>query len=147
MSTRVLRPAVVAFVVVVLVALATAAQASAWTMGVAFGAKPASAQAQAFPAPTGVTLTCPVATQKILKVAWSAVAHAATYDIFYSTTSATTGFTAATTGVTATTWTSGTLANGTYYVQVSANVGTNWKSPNSASAGPRTIKSTATICS
>ena len=147
MSTRVLRPTVVAFVMLATASFATVAQASAWTTAVTFGTKPAVAQAEAAPsAPASVALDCLSPTQKALKVSWSAVPHAANYDIFYSTTSATAGFLSAGAPVTTTSWTSGTLTNNSYWVQVVANVSANWKSPASAVAGPRVIKNGSVNC-
>jgi hypothetical protein len=135
----------VAFVVVATASVATAAQATNWLTGLQAAPK-GQAQAELAPTPpTGVTLTCVSSTQKVLKVSWNSVPHA-TYDIFYSNTNATSGFATATTGVTTTTWTSGALPTATYWVQVSANVGTNWKSANAAATPSRVIKGTAPNC-
>jgi hypothetical protein len=39
------------------------------------------------------------------------------------------------------------LANGNYWYEIAASVGTNWTSAKSASSAQRTIKSGATTCS
>jgi hypothetical protein len=82
---------------------------------------------------------CVTATGKTVIVSWSAVTHA-TYTIYQSTTSATAGFTVAKAGNATTSWTSAALANGTYWFQVAAVVGNNWKSANSAAPGSHVIK-------
>lgn len=147
MSTRVLKATVVAFVILAVASVATAAQASMWTVASSFAAKPALAQAEPAPAaPTGLTLDCPSPTQKVLRVAWNAVPHAATYDLLYST-SATGPFVSTGAAIAGTSWTSGTLANASYWVQVSATVSANWKSPLSAIVGPRVIKGGSVNCS
>lgn len=88
-------------------------------------------------APTGVTSACAsVLLSSDITVTWGAVAHATGYTVLQSTTSAATGFTAVVTGVASTTWTTGSLALGTYYYEVVADAGAHWSSPaSSATAG------------
>ena len=112
--------------------------ATNWIVGLAAGSG-GQAGSDVLSAPTGVTATCGAGTRTV-DVSWSAVTHAASYTVQQSTTSATAGFSNVATGVTATTWTTGTLPNGSsYWYRVVAVVG-NWSSTVSAAAGPRTIQ-------
>lgn len=119
--------------------------ASAWTVGLGTGT--AQAHAQALNAPTNVTATCTNPTLvRTITVSWTAVTHAS-YTIYQSTTSATTGYSAVATGVSTTSWTSGTLtANKTYWYEAAAVIGTNWTSPNSSPTTGRTIRSSTPFC-
>jgi hypothetical protein len=132
------------FAMLLLLVGGSPAQAT-WAIG--FGANSAgeATAAAAPPAPTGVTSACTSALATTVKVTWTAVTHASTYEIWKSTTSSTSGFSIAATGVTGTSWTSGNLATGNYWFEVSAFIGTNWTSPNSAATAQRTI--TLTLCS
>ena len=96
----------------------------------------------AAPASPAAACTSP-ASNKTIKVSWSAVTHATTYSVFQSTTSSTGTYTSIATGVTATSWTSGTTA-GNYWFKVEALVGSNWTSPQSAATAENTI--TASSC-
>jgi len=84
--------------------------------------------------------------QKIVKVTWGAVTHAATYTAYQSTTASSGPYTPVATGLATTTWTSGTLANGTYWYEVAAYVGTKWVSSDSAASVKRTISATSPNC-
>jgi hypothetical protein len=118
------------------------ALATSWTPLVNPGSR-GQAQAQALPAaPTGVGAACTSPTGKTIRVTWAAVTRATSYSIYKSTTSATTGYTLAASGVTTTTWTSGTLANATYWFEVTAYTGTNWISANSAASPSHKIATT-----
>ncbi|MDX6274916.1 MAG: hypothetical protein QOJ92_2126 [Frankiales bacterium] len=127
---------------------ALAHAASTWQIRIA-GTSAAAARSAAAPtAPTGVTGTCVSSVSQKVTVAWTAVTRATSYTVFQSTTSASSGFSVAASGVTATTWTSATLTSGrTYWYQVSASVGSNWVSPNSASTTGRQIRSSVPNCS
>lgn len=70
----------------------------------------------------------------------------ATFTVYVSATSSTSGFVAVTSGLTGTSWTSGTLNNGTYWFEVAASYGGSWTSSPSASTASRKI-SNQTPCS
>lgn len=97
-------------------------------------------------APGSPAAACVSSTGKTIKVTWSAVALAATYTVYDTTTSATGTYTSVATGVTTTSWTSGTLATGNYWYEVTAYQGTNWQSPKSSATAETTISSTGTTC-
>ncbi len=122
----------------------TAWGATAWKPTVAAGSK-GEAHSQTLPtAPSGPTAACTSpATNKTVKVSWTAVTHATGYTVWVSTTSATGTYTTAATGVTATSWTSGTLTTGNYWYEVSAAVGSNWASAKSSATSQRTISSSS----
>ena len=103
--------------------------------------------AQALPAaPTGIAASCPApTTSKTVKVTWNAVTHATSYSIYDSTTSAT-GTYSLVTSVTTTSWTSGTLASGNYWYEVTASIGTNWASVRSPASGESTIQLLTPFC-
>jgi hypothetical protein len=112
------------------------AWASNWKIGLA-GSSQGTARSGATPdAPTQATAVCDASGKKRIMIVWTAVAHASSYSIYESTTSATSGYTLANTGVTGTAWTSGNLKNGTHWFEVVANAGTFWVSPGSAAMGP-----------
>ena len=121
--------------------LAPALVAAASTWAVALGAASgAEAQAQGAPAtPTGVTATCTSTIQTTVNVSWSAVIHATTYTGYVSTTSSTTGFSSLATGIVGTSWTSASLATGTYWFEVAAYEGSRWAGDNSSATAQRTI--------
>jgi hypothetical protein len=119
------------------------AAASSWSNLLAAGSH-GEAQTQGIPAaPSPVSAACTSATAKTIKVTWGAVAHASSYSVYKSTTSATSGFAVTASGVTASPWTSGTLSNATYWFEVSALIGSNWVSPNSSATGSHVITSAA----
>lgn len=96
--------------------------------------------------PTGVTSACASALlSSDITVTWAAASHATSYTVLQSTTSATSGFTSVATGVTSTSWTSGSLALGTYYYEVAADAGANWASPASSSTAGITVISVAGV--
>lgn len=86
-----------------------------------------------------MTSACTSATATTVTVGWNPVANATAYAILQSTISATSGFAVVATGISGSSWTSGGLATGTYWFEVSATVGSNWTSPASTAAGPRII--------
>lgn len=88
--------------------------------------------------PTGVGSSCPLLSTKVT-VTWSAVSRATNYAISQSTTSATSGFGLPQIVGAVTTWTSGNLATGQYWFEVTAYIGSNWQGPTSAATGPRTV--------
>jgi hypothetical protein len=135
--------------VVVLVASGSAvACASTWQLGLSASAAGQARSATAPAAPTGVTATCVSSSQNKLTVTWGAVTRATSYTLYYSITSSSSGFLVAATGLTSTSWSSPSLSSGrTYWFQVSASVGSNWVSPNSASTVGRQIKNSNPICS
>ncbi|MDT7551061.1 MAG: hypothetical protein QOE84_3455 [Actinomycetota bacterium] len=141
MSIRALALAVVACVVMTLASGMGVASASNWAAALVGGSAGGARAAVSPTVPAGVSVACVSATTKTLIVSWSAVAHA-TYTIYQSTTSATTGFSVAKSGNATTSWTSAVLPLGTYWFQVAAVVGTNWKSANSAAPPSHVIKST-----
>jgi hypothetical protein len=126
--------------ILVLFLLVDCASARAtWTIGVDGTPKGEATADAAPPAPTGVVAVCTSSSGATVKITWTAVGHASTYTIWESTTSATSGFSAVATGVSGTSWTTGTLASGKYWFEVSARVGANWASPNSTASAKRTV--------
>jgi hypothetical protein len=127
---------------------ATACGASNWVATVASGSKGES-QATSLPAtPGSVGATCAApTTAKTIKVTWSAVSLATSYSVYDSTTSATGTFSLLAGGVTGTSWTSGTLTSGkNYWFKMTATIGNNWISAQSAASPESTINSTAPFC-
>jgi hypothetical protein len=100
-------------------------------------ASSSEAEATSTPAPANVKAACAIGAT--VKVTWTAVSHAASYTIWQSTTSATSGFTSVASGVTGTSWTSSSLGKGTYWFEVSARIGSNWNGPTSTASAQRTI--------
>lgn len=131
---------VICLVIAGLVALAAGpAFASTWVSHLAAGSSGES-HATALPAaPTGVAAACQSAIGSKIIVSWNAVSNATAYTVSDSTTSATSGYSVAASGLTGTSWTSGSLGNGNYWFEVTASVGTNWTSPNSAASGETTL--------
>jgi hypothetical protein len=126
----------------------TACGASNWVASVASGSKGES-QATSLPgAPAGAGAVCAApTTAKTIKVTWSAVSLATSYTVYDATTSASGTYTAVASGVTGTSWTSGTLTNGTnYWFKVNALVGTKWASAQSAASPESTINSSSPFC-
>ena len=86
MAPTPLAPLPAATLVAVLLISVALASASNWALSLKT-ASTAEAHAQAAPlAPTGVSAACVSPTQQKVTVTWSAVAHAATYAIYKSTT-------------------------------------------------------------
>ena len=122
------------------------ALASNWAVLLASGST-AQSQSLTLSAPTSVAAACTASNQKTIIVSWAAVAHAASYTVFQSTTSALTGYSQVATGVATTSWTSASLATGKqYWYEVTVTVGTNWISVKSAATGSTTISSTSPNC-
>ena len=115
--------------------------ASTWTVPL-HSASNALARAQGAPTtPTGVSAACVSPTTKQVRVTWTAVAHASSYTVYQSTTSATAGFALAGTIATSP-WTSPTLAIGhTYWYEVAASIGTNWSGAQSSAPAGHAISS------
>jgi hypothetical protein len=136
----------VVLVVAVSASIASAGRVPAWASLWAVAVAPAShaqAAAQAPPAaPTGQTAAC--GTGKTIRIGWSAVAHASSYTISDSTTSATGAYATIASGIATTSWTSSTLSAGNYWFKVVAYVGANWQGAASAATAESTI--TASGC-
>lgn len=145
--TRTLRRVTVVLAPIIISAsVAQLAFASTWTLGLA-GGSAAIAQSLQISAPSNVTSSCPApATSKAVRVSWTAISHA-TFNIFQSTTSSTSGFSLVATGVTGSSWTSGQLASATYWYQVSASFSSAWTSARSVSTASRKISNTSPLCS
>src|SRR5947207_7152860 len=115
-------------VAVVAFAATPAWAASNWVTRVASSSS-GQAKTQSVPvAPTGVAAACVSSSGKQIRVTWSAVTRATSYTVFQSTTSATRGYVSVATGVTTTSWTSAILGSAKYWYEISAFIGTNWKS-------------------
>jgi hypothetical protein len=133
-------------VVCLLAVTAEAWAASTWVVTLRSGSS-GLAKADVTPAAPGtVAAACTSSTLKTIKVTWAAVTHAVSYTVYQSTTSATTGFTAVASGLATTNWTSGSLAAGHYWYEVTATVGANWQSAKSTASGSTTIASSAPNC-
>jgi hypothetical protein len=126
---------------IVLVAWPAAANAAGWSASIAAGMH-GEGRAGALPgAPTGVTVVCVSATQQKVTVSWTASAHATSYAVYDSTTTAGGTYTLLASGVTATNWTSATLGAGNYWFKIVAQAGTNWASAKSSATTQSTIAS------
>jgi hypothetical protein len=127
---------------------AAACGASNWVAQVASGSKGESQAATLPAAPGGVGAVCAApTTAKTIKVTWSAVSRATTYSVYDTTTSASGTYALVASGVTTTSWTSGTLTSATnYWFKVTALIGTNWASVQSAASPESTINSTTPFC-
>jgi fibronectin type 3 domain-containing protein len=143
--TRAVSPGVTIVCAVALLGGA-AAGATSWVV-VLHASSAGEGHAQTLPsAPTSVTASCPApTTSKTITVTWGAVTHATTYSIYDSTTSATGTYTLVT-SVSTTSYTSGTLATGNYWYEVTASIGTNWASGKSTASGESTIQSSNPFC-
>lgn len=144
------RPFVLALTVAALVwwGAVSACGASNWMATVASGSKGES-QATSLPAaPGSVGAVCAApTTAKTITVTWSAVSLATSYSVYDSTTSATAGFAVLATGVTGTSWTSAALTSGkNYWFKMTALVGSNWASAQSAASPESTINSANPFC-
>jgi hypothetical protein len=111
--------------------------ATNWTIGLVAGSKGESTS-QAVPAAPTATATCSLVALQIT-VNWTAVTHATSYTVWQSTTGANGTYSVAASGVTATTWTSPILVLGTYFYEVSANIGSNWVTARSAATAGHSI--------
>jgi hypothetical protein len=128
--------------------ISTAQAASAatnWTIRLATGSH-GKARGDAAPAaPTGVSAVCQgVLLNDKIVVSWSAVTHASAYQVYDATSSNGTYSTIGST-VTGTTATVTVGIVGSYWFKVQAFAGTQWTSPLSTAAGPRTI-TVALLC-
>jgi hypothetical protein len=105
-----------------------------------------AASLTAAPPPTAVAAACVSTTGYKIKLTWTAPAHASTYNVLVSTTSATSGFGAAPSGsgLTTTSFTSANLATGNYWYEVAAIDGTNWTSSDAPANLETTISTTTT---
>ena len=124
---------------VVLALGAQRAWATAWTVGLAANSQGETQAGGAPTAPSGVSSTCTSALATTVTVTWNAVANATSYSVYDSTTSASSGYSLYASGVSGTSFTTGSLAAGTYWFEVVALTGTNWASPNSAATAARII--------
>lgn len=125
------------------VAVPSAEAAPSWTVQLAANSK-AQATAQAVPSPPGsVTSTCSLVALQVT-VTWTAVAHAASYTVYQSTTGANGTYSVVATGVATTSWTSPVLVLGTYFYEVTATIGSNWVTARSAASNGHTI--TLVLC-
>jgi hypothetical protein len=128
---------------IVAVSAAPAGAVTNWIVHVAAGSS-AQASAQSVPSPPSpVTSTCSLVALQVT-VSWPAVAHAASYTVYQSTTGANGTYTAVATGVATTSWTSPILVLGTYFYEVTATVGSNWVTAKSAASNGHTI--TLVLC-
>ena len=129
------------FAITLATVAAVAAPAGAvtnWTVQLAASSS-AQATAQAVPSPpASVTSTCSLVALQVT-VNWTAVAHAASYTVYQSTSGATGTYSVVASGVATTSWTSPILVLGTYYYEVTATVGSNWVTARSAASNGHTI--------
>jgi cellulose 1,4-beta-cellobiosidase len=118
------------------------AASTGWSPGLTQGSH-GEAHSGALPsAPAKPGASCVSSTAQQITVTWTASAHATTYSIYQSTTSATAGFTVTATGITTTSWTSPIqLATGSYWFKVIATTGTKWAGAQSTATVQRTIGS------
>jgi hypothetical protein len=134
--------AVAVAVAVILLCGTVTAAAAGWTVGAAGGSNAHSRGGTLVP-PTGLSTVCGTGPNKDkVTVSWAAAPQATSYSILQSSTSATTGYSTVATGVAATTWTSPSLANGSYWFEVVTVTG-NWSSAGSTATAQRTITSSA----
>ncbi len=119
-----------------------ASAGSLWNVGLNPGGA-AEAAAQALPAPPSPTATC--AGLGGINVNWAAVTHAASYTVYRSTTSSTSGFSVVASDVTGLTYAQSGLGLGSYWFKVATTIGANWLGPMSVATNQRTI--TLVVCS
>jgi hypothetical protein len=136
--------AVIASVLSISVSSGSAWAATNWAVHAA-AVNSGEAHALALPAaPAAPTATCTSpATNRTVKVSWTAVTHATTYAVWESTTTAGGTYTQVMSGVATTSWTTGVLSTGNYFFEVVANVGTNWAGAKSAPTAQRTLSALA----
>lgn len=115
------------------------ATASAWTVGVAAGGNASGASDTGPAPPSSISSKCVSSSSNTVQITWSTVQHAATYTVYQATTSATGTYTAVKTGLTVTSWTTGSLARGSYWFKVTAVVGASWPSSQSVATPQRSI--------
>jgi hypothetical protein len=132
---------------VFLLAGASSASASNWSVPLAAGGA-GEATARALPPdPTGAAAACSGLVGGTVKVTWNAVTLATSYSISESTTSASGGYSVVASSVTGTSWTSPALSAGNYWFEVAAGIGIHWLGPNSSPTGESTIAVLSLICS
>lgn len=122
-----------------LFAAPNASAATNWTVHLTNGSHGKAKGDTAPAAPTGVSAACQgVLLNDHIVVSWSAVTHASAYQV-YDATSSNGTYSAIGSMVTTTTSTVTVGVVGSYWFKVQAFAGTNWTSPLSTAAGPRTI--------
>ena len=123
------------------------ASATSWTTTVV-APNNGEARARALPsAPSNPAAACVSSGTKTIRVTWTTVAGATTYLVYQATSSVGGTYTVTSGGAYAgTTWTSASLANGNYWYEVAALVGTNWIGTRSAATGETTIQANTTKC-
>jgi hypothetical protein len=119
-----------------------------WSVALRSGSRGEAASLTAAPPPTGVTAACVSTWGYTIKVSWIASAHASTYNVLVSMTSASSGFGAAPsgTGLKTTTFTSATLGAGNYWYEVAAVDGSSWTSSDVVANLETTISTTTPHC-
>lgn len=132
------------FVLVVLCPCANPAWAGNWNVALQSGSAGEAQSNSLPPAPASPAAACTSLTSNTIKVTWSAVTHASTYSVYQSTGGANGPFSLVVSGITTTSWTTGSLASGNYWYEVSAVEGSSWASVNSASTPELTI--TLVLC-
>lgn len=140
-----LRPALagrVATVFAVTLLVGPVASASVWTTGLAASSSSAT-RSRVLAAPTGVDAECAALGLKVV-LSWNAVANAASYGVYMSSTGLNGTYNLVTT-VATNSYSSGVLGLGTYYFKVTATIGANWTSGLSAASQARVI--TLVLCS
>jgi hypothetical protein len=115
------------------------AAASTWTAGLT-ASNSGESHTQAVPsAPTGISAVC-AATRGEVTVTWDTTAHAASYTLYDSTTSATGTYSSLATGIATTSYTTGVLTSGkNYWFEVVVYLGTQWASAKSTVSHERQI--------
>ena len=109
-----------------------AAAASTWPVSIS-GSNGGESHSSGLPsAPSAPSVACTSGLSDTVKVSWDTVATASTYDVHDATSAAGGPYSLAASGVTTTSWTSGALASGNYWFEVTAFEGTNWQSPDSS---------------
>jgi hypothetical protein len=136
-------------IVVAAVLGASCAIAAAATWSVALqSSSSGQGQSQAAPsAPTGPTAVCVSGASQTVRIGWTAVAHAASYAIYASTSGSSGTYSLLQGGVTSNPYTTASLGQGTYYFEIAALVGTTWPGAKSVATSPgRTIRTSGTRC-
>ena len=131
-----------ALTAILLLGMATAplSRASAWSIPLTAGGRGQSTAQPAPAAPATPAATCTSSTGNTVRVTWTAVTHATTYTVLQATAAASGPYSTVAT-LAGTSWTSGALANGNYWFEVTATIGTNWTSPRSTATTKRVITS------
>jgi hypothetical protein len=129
-----------------ILAVAGAASASTWAMGLQASSHGAS-HAQAVPsAPTGISAVC-AATKGEVTISWTSLAHATNYTVYDTTTSAAGTYSSLTSGIATTSSTTAVLISGkNYWFEVGAYFGTNWAGTRSTASTERQISASG-VCS